>query len=107
MSTSQTHTQCTEMIDHLGKQEVSFVAVKDYINSSVPDLDTDCEIKWVKIEIVGCKTLHICSYYRPHLHDEESLNKLIESFNSIQYGLVVGGDFNFPGCAFLKKIPST
>ena len=44
-----------------------FVAVRrDYISSSVPDLDTDCEIKWVKIEIVGCKTLHICSYYSPH-----------------------------------------
>ena len=64
----------------------------------MPDLDTDCEIKWVKIEIVGCKTLHICSYYHPHLHDEESLNKLIESFSkmgSIQNNLViVGGDFN-------------
>ena len=62
----------------------------------------------MKIEIVGCKTLHICSYYRPHLYDEESLNKLIESFNkmgSIQNGLVVvGGDFNFPGWDWIKCI---
>jgi hypothetical protein len=40
------------------------IAVKDtYITSSVPELQTDCEIVWCKMEIVGHKTFYISAYY--------------------------------------------
>ena len=53
------------------------IAVKDhYISDEVEDLSPDdrCEMIWAKIEIVGCKTLYLSSFYNPKTSDEQSLN---------------------------------
>ena len=45
-----------------------FIAVKeDIVASSVQDLETECEIVWVKVETASCKTLYIAAYYRPNV----------------------------------------
>ena len=39
------------------------IAAKDeFICSEVTELHTQCEIPWMKMEIAGCKPLHICEY---------------------------------------------
>jgi exonuclease III len=85
------------------------IAVKDtYISTEVPELETECEIKWVKIEIVGRKDLYLCSYYLPKTSDTDGLDKFADSIerarninNSI---ILIGGDFNMPGWDWKKKI---
>lgn len=42
------------------------IAINDkYLSSEIPELDTDCEIIWCKIQQKGNKDLYICSYYNP------------------------------------------
>jgi hypothetical protein len=39
------------------------IAINDkYLSSEIPELDTDCEIIWCKIQQKGNKDLYICSY---------------------------------------------
>ena len=33
--------------------------------TETPELDTSCEIVWCKLNIIGCKTLYLGSFYRP------------------------------------------
>ena len=50
-----------------------FIASKrDLIMDRTPELETDCEILWCKMELQGSKTLHVGAYYRPHESDEHS-----------------------------------
>ena len=78
-----------------------FIAVKDHLISSyMVDFDTDCEILWVKINIVSCRTLYLASYYRPNAHDEESLKQLDKSLQKIPRNnshVWIAGDMNLPG----------
>ena len=39
--------------------------VKDGGSSETPELDTNCEIVWCKMNIIGCRTLYLGSFYRP------------------------------------------
>ena len=56
-----------------------FIAISsDMICSWEPSLQTDCELLWVKINVVGCKTLYICAFYNPDEGDALSL----ENFES-------------------------
>ena len=55
----------------------------DFICSSQPELGTDCEIVWAKIQIHGQKPVHLASYYRPHVDDESSLTELSLSLDKI------------------------
>ncbi|CAC5403609.1 unnamed protein product [Mytilus coruscus] len=42
------------------------VAIKDtYITTAVPELQTDCEIVWCKLELIGHKAIYLSSYYNP------------------------------------------
>ena len=79
-----------------------FIAIHNkYISSVVSELDDECEMIWAKMEVKGCKTLYVCSYYRPSVCDEESLqifSRSIEKFCNTNNGIIIiGGDFNFPG----------
>ena len=52
------------------------IAIKDhFISDEVEDLSPDdkCEMIWAKIEIVGCKSLYVSSFYNPKTSDEQSL----------------------------------
>lgn len=73
----------------------------DIISIPVPELQTDCEIVWAKISLVGRKDMYIASYYNPKTSNESSLHKLgrnLERANTMKnVFIVVGGDFNLPG----------
>ena len=43
-----------------------FIAFKrDLLCTETPELDTNCEIVWCKMNIFGCRTLYLGSFYRP------------------------------------------
>ena len=80
------------------------IAVKNrptYLSSDVPELQTTCEIIWIKINIVSCNTLYICSFYNPNTSDGNSMINFSESINRAanikDAFLLIGGDFNLPG----------
>ena len=85
------------------------LAIKNEYNSEhVPELDTDCEIVWAKMNLKGNGTIYICSYYRRNVSDEDSL-KFIET--SVQRAsvienatIVIGGDMNLPGWDWKENI---
>ncbi len=92
-----------------------FIAVKDhFISSHETDLDTDCEILWVKLDIAGCKSLYLAAYYRPNANDQESLAQLAESLEKLRKKnshIWVAGDMNLPGldwpsCSLKTNCPS-
>ena len=63
-------------------------------------METDCEIVWVKFDIVGTKSVYIAAYYLPNRKRKDSVNELEKSLTKICYKLNshiwIGGDFNFP-----------
>jgi exonuclease III len=77
------------------------IAINDkYLSSEIPELDTDCEIIWCKIQQKGNKDLYICSYYNPKMSDSESMTEFETSVQRAAANnpcLLIGGDFNLPG----------
>ena len=77
-----------------------FIAFKDdLLCTETPELDTNCEIIWCKLNIIGCRTLNLGSFYRP---PDKIDNEYLEEFNSSlsrimsnrNTHVLVGGDFN-------------
>jgi hypothetical protein len=62
------------------------IAVKDsFITSAVPEFETDCEITWCKLDIVGHKSLYLSCFYNPRNRNEEgyvNYRKSMECFCS-------------------------
>jgi hypothetical protein len=81
--------------------EVLIAISNDILSTPVPELQTDCEIVWAKISLVGRKDMYIASYYNPTTSNEDSLDELglsLERANTMKNAfIVVGGDFNLPG----------
>ena len=80
----------------------TFVLVKDdLIGLRQTELETDCEIVWTKLEISGCRSVYIATFYRPHESDKYSLEELQKSLewvcNRTASHVWIGGDFNVPG----------
>ena len=78
------------------------IAVKDnLVTSAVPELHTDCEIVWCKLEIVGLKTLYLSAFYNPKTSNSkgyEEYGKSMEKMNRIKNAFIISaGDFNLPG----------
>ncbi|MCG7878228.1 MAG: endonuclease/exonuclease/phosphatase family protein, partial [Candidatus Thiodiazotropha endolucinida] len=85
---------------------VIIAAKDDFICSEVPELQTQCEIAWMKIEIVGCKPLYVCGYYKPQEGDAVSLNGFEESLRRlgiVNSHILIAGDMNFPGYDWLNN----
>ena len=78
-----------------------FIAVKEeYKTSHLADLDTYCEIVWVKLEVTSCKSVYMASYYRPHASDQSSLPQLAASLEKVPKNnshIWIAGDINLPG----------
>ena len=78
-----------------------FVAISDrYIASHQPQLETDCEILWVKLETAGAKQTYIGAFYRPHENDNpslENLNLSLDRLKNTNSNIYLAGDFNLPG----------
>ena len=72
-----------------------------YISSREEKLEfPDTEMLWVKINIVGCKTLYVGACYRPKTDDSDSLENLEKALGRIKgdkSSVIIGGDFNLPG----------
>ena len=52
--------------DRVGDPHGIFIAFKrDLVCTETPEMDTDCEIIWCKLNIIGCRTLYLGSFYRP------------------------------------------
>ena len=81
-----------------------FILVKDtIIATKQKQLKTDCEIIWVKLDVVASKPLYIAAYYRPKESDAKSLeelNKSLEMVSMRKGSMWVLGDFNFPGLSW-------
>ena len=78
-----------------------FIGFKhDLLCNETPELDTNCEIVWCKLNIIGCKTLYLGSFYRTH---DKIDNGYLEEFNSFlsrimsnrKAHVLFGGDFNW------------
>jgi len=63
-----------------------------------PDLDTDCEIIWVQLQIFNCKSLLLPAFYRPPSTNTDYLHNLHTSLSRIQADkhIWITGDFNLP-----------
>ena len=77
-----------------------FIAFKrDLLCTETPELDTNCKKVWCKLNIIGCRTLYLGSFYRP---PDKIDNEYLEEFNSSlsrimsnrNAHVLVGGDFN-------------
>ena len=72
---------------------------KDLICTEVTELETECELVWVKLQIIGCKTLYLGSFYRPpDIYDPDNLDQLNSSLKRIMScknsHALLGGDFS-------------
>ena len=41
-----------------------------FLSSEIPELDTDAEIVWARIQRSGCKDLRICAFYNPRTSED-------------------------------------
>ena len=67
----------------------------DLLSTEVPELDVDCELKWVRLDMTGAKSLYIGAFYRPPSSDAEYLSRLdahlgdLHTRQALTYGWVV------------------
>ena len=77
-----------------------------YFNEKQTELETDCEVTWIKFDIAGCKSVYVASFYRPHENDKHGLEELQKSLERIcnrsSSHIWIGDDFNFPGYDWAK-----
>ena len=62
--------------------------------TETPELDTNCEIVWCKMNIIGCRTLYLGSVYRPPNKTlrNSSLSQIMSNGNA---HVLVGGDIEW------------
>ncbi|MCG8048052.1 MAG: hypothetical protein JAY75_12610 [Candidatus Thiodiazotropha taylori] len=88
---------------------VLILVSRKYIACREEKFESDCEILWVKVEIVGSKPLHIAAYYRPHESDsasQEQLRYSLEKVNEASGHIWLLGDFNLPKFSWEGNLPS-
>ena len=71
----------------------------DIIASEQKQFQTDWEILWVKIELVGTRPLHIAAYYRPKENDACCADEFTKSYEKVSKekgDIWVLGDLNYP-----------
>lgn len=64
-----------------------------------PQYDTRCEITWVKLEVAGSQPFYKAAYYRPHEHEENSLDEFRKSLEMVwqkKGNIWVAVDLKFP-----------
>ena len=63
--------------DRDGRGGGVLIAVKtDFIVQPIEELQTNCEILWVKLQLKNCKTLFVGAFYRPPETDIDYLTQL-------------------------------
>ena len=69
------------------------------ICSEQPQLRSECEITWVKLDVVDTHPLYLAAFYKPKEDDQDSLDGLRSSPDGLtgkKGNIIVVGDFNFP-----------
>ena len=92
---------------------VCIAVSNDILASPCPELDTDTESVWIKIQVAGHKLLHICSFYRPPSEKGEYIDRLRPALETLSKKyckkdlphVVVCGDFNFPQIDWESLLP--
>lgn len=101
-------TECSERTGQGSGGGVLTAVREEYSSEEVPELQTDCEIIWTKINLKDTRNLYICSFYNPKTSDEHSLAQFEEALQrarNIQNAfLFIGGDFNYPGWDWKRKV---
>ena len=77
---------------------VLIAAKPGLVITPLPDIQSDCEIVWVKVQIKNCKTLYLAAFYRPPDSDIDYLAGLNTSLQKVDHtkNIWVTGDFNLP-----------
>ena len=57
----------------------------EIVSSACPDLDIDCELLWVQIDLTGAKSLFIGAFYRPPDSDVTTLDNLDQSLRRLTH----------------------
>lgn len=77
-----------------------FIAISNsYTATEMPELGTDCELVWCRLQARGQKDLFIAAYYRPPSNDSISLDQLEASISRVANTgshILLAGDFNLP-----------
>ena len=93
--------------EHTSGRGVFIALSNEYICTHEPELEADCKIIWIKLNVVESKILHICAYYNPNESDEASLASFDMSIRRICNGTVshiwIAGDMNIPGLDLRKN----
>ena len=72
---------------------------KRLVSMELPEFITDCELNWVKLQLLGCKELFIGCFYMPHrsMSDLIALDLSLENINKKgNRHVILCGDFNCP-----------
>ena len=70
-----------------------------FISQAKPEYNTNAEILWVQLNLLGSKSALIGAYYKPHELDDPSLTELAKSFNlmnKLNSQIWLLADFNLP-----------
>ena len=84
------------------------IAVKnDMLTSAVPEFETECEVVWCKLNLVGHKTIYLSTFYNPKTSNEEGFLSYIKSMERacrVNNAVTLSaGDFNLPGINWETK----
>ena len=85
-----------------------FIGVHSTVSAiEQPELVTNCEIAFVKLNLKSAQDLYVASYYMPH-RNLEDLNQLNDSLNKLNSSkpkhILLGGDFNCPDINWEQNI---
>ena len=86
---------------NLGGGGVIIAIKNELLTSAVPEFETDCEIVWCKLNLVGHRAIYLSCFYNPKTSNEEGyLNyyKSMERACRVNNAVILSaGDFNLPG----------
>ena len=77
--------------------KVVVLSLRDLLCTEIPELDAKCEVVWCKLNIIGCRTLYLGSFYRrPRPFEQDYLMEFNRSLTRIMSNkiahVLVGGD---------------
>ena len=78
---------------------VFIVFKRDLLCTETPELETNCEIVWCKMNIIGCRTFYLVFFLSPpdkidNIYLEEFNSSLSRIMSNGNAHVLVGGDFN-------------
>jgi len=77
-----------------------FIAINsNIVSSGAPEMNTDAEIIWAKVNTAGSKQIYIGSFYRQPRTGLDYLEQIKESLTTLHNKdamVILGGDFNLP-----------